>query len=413
VTEHREVFISATTRDLGSYRAEIQNALLTLNIFPIQQDNFALAYGQLTDMLRQLIRRCDAVIHLAGFYYGAEPPQRPAGEPRRSYTQIEYDVARELWKPIFLFLAAKDFETEKTPAQTDEEKKLQMAHRQAIQACGDIYYPFSTREELAIQVLKLRFPERNAEAPRRVSNLPYNSLGPLFKGRDSELGELRQRLMGDGGRVVGLTARQAIHGLGGVGKTRLAIEYAWRQASDYENALLFVSTRSRTDFRSNLAALCNADILNLPEQNKAEEAARLAAVFRWLNEHSGWLLILDNADTPEAALEVEKTLPKLQGGDVIITSRIADWSAAVQTTELDALAEKDAAAFLLERTEQSERRRTPTLTMPPFSHTNWEASPWLWNKRALTSPRTASRSPNTAGAGKILGKRSLPGMISG
>ena len=92
-------------------------------------------------------------------------------------------------------------------------------------------------------------------------------------------------------------------------------------------------------------------ILNLPEQNQPEEAARLAAVFRWLNEHSGWLLILDNADTPEAAAEVEKTLPKLQGGGVIITSRIADWSTAVQTTELDVLGEEDAAAFLLERTE--------------------------------------------------------------
>jgi predicted ATPase len=108
--------------------------------------------------------------------------------------------------------------------------------------------------------------------------------------------------MTGGGRAVGLTARQAIHGLGGVGKTRLAIEYAWRQASDYENALLFVSAQSPSDFRINLAALCNAEVLNLPEQNQAEEAARLAAVFRWLGEHSGWLLILDNADTPEAAV---------------------------------------------------------------------------------------------------------------
>jgi hypothetical protein len=40
---------------------------------------------------------------------------------------------------------------------------------------------------------------------------------------------------------------------------------------------------------------------------------RLAAVFRWLSEHSGWLLILDNADTPEAAAEVEKTLPTTRG----------------------------------------------------------------------------------------------------
>jgi len=118
--EHLEVFISATTRDMGSYRAAIQNALLTLNIFPIQQDNFARAYGQLTDMLHQLIGRCDAVIHLAGFYYGAEPPQRPPEAARRSYTQLEYDVARQLGKPIYLFLATEDSETEKTLTQTDE-----------------------------------------------------------------------------------------------------------------------------------------------------------------------------------------------------------------------------------------------------------------------------------------------------
>ena len=58
-------------------------------------------------MLRSLIGRCDAVIHLAGFYHGTEPPQRPPGEPLRSYTQIEYDVARKLGKPIYLFLATE------------------------------------------------------------------------------------------------------------------------------------------------------------------------------------------------------------------------------------------------------------------------------------------------------------------
>ena len=70
----------------------------------------------------------------------------------------------------------------------------------------------------------------------------------------------------------------------------------------------------------------------------------LGRVFRWLSERSGWLLVLDNADTPEAAAEVEKTLPQLQGGGVIITSRIADWITAVQPVELDVLAEEDAVA---------------------------------------------------------------------
>jgi tetratricopeptide (TPR) repeat protein len=352
MAEHGEVFISATTRELRGYRGETKNALLTLKIFPIEQSNFELAHGPLTKVLHDLIDRCDAVIHLAGFYYGAEPPQRPIGKPRRSYTQIEYDVARELGKPIYLFLATKDCKTDETLAQTDEEKSLQMAHRQRIQTCGDIYYSFTSREELASQVLKLPLRASSAAAIRRVSNLPYNSLGPLFKGRVGTLVELKERFR--------TTDCQAIHGLGGVGKTRLAIEYAWRHAGDY-SALLSVGARSPADFRSNLAALCNPEILKLSERDRTEETERLAAVFRWLSENPGWLLILDSADTIQAAAEVEKTLPKLLGGDVIITSRIADWSLAVQPVELDVLAHEDAAAFLLARTEL-QRKKTPTDT---------------------------------------------------
>ena len=195
-----------------------------------------------------------------------------------------------------------------------------------------------------------------AATSRRVANLPYLSLGPLFKGRNTALVELRQRLSAGEGRAVGLTARQAIHGLGGVGKTRLAVEYAWRHVSDYKDALLFVSARSPVDLRANLAELCSPTVLNLPEWNQLEEIVRVAAVFRWLSEHSGWLLILDNVDTPEAAAEVEKTLPQFQGGSVIITSRIADWITAVQPVELDVLAEEDAIAFLLERTESRRKK---------------------------------------------------------
>src|SRR5260370_2989922 len=79
---HAEVFISPTTRELRSYRGETENALLTLKIVPIEQNNFELAHGPLTKVLHDLIDRCDAVIHLTGFYYGAEPPQRPPGEPQ-------------------------------------------------------------------------------------------------------------------------------------------------------------------------------------------------------------------------------------------------------------------------------------------------------------------------------------------
>ena len=68
-----EVFISATSRELRSYREQVKNAPLSLGIFPIEQTNFRLAHGPLTAKLRSLIAPCDAVIHLAGFYYGTEP----------------------------------------------------------------------------------------------------------------------------------------------------------------------------------------------------------------------------------------------------------------------------------------------------------------------------------------------------
>ena len=262
----------------------------------------------------------------------------------------EYDVARELKKPLYVFLATENYEPDKFPTQSEEEKELQLTHRRAIEQCGEIYYQFTGREELGSRIRELRLPTRSAAGPRRVMNLP-DSIGLLFKGRDSALADLRQRLRGG--------ACQAIHGLGGVGKTRLAIEYAWRHAGDYA-ALLFASARSWVDLRTHLAGFCDPLVLNLPERGRLEEAERLTAVLRWLSANRGWLLILDNADTAEAAAEVEEMLPRLQGGQVLITSRLADWGLPVRTAEpLDVIDEAEAAAFLLERTE-SKRRKMST-----------------------------------------------------
>ena len=76
----------------------------------------------------------------------------------------------------------------------------------------------------------------------------------------------------------------------------------------------------------------------------------MAAVLRWLDAHPGWLLIVDSVDTEEATREVEQRLVQLRAGHVLITSRIANWSAAVEPLELDMLTQADAVDFLLERT---------------------------------------------------------------
>ena len=143
----------------------------------------------------------------------------------------------------------------------------------------------------------------------------------------------------------------AVHGLGGVGKTRAALEYAWRHDKDY-TALLFVSAPTAAELRANLANL--AGVLAIESTVTAVDQ-QVAEVLRWLGAHPGWLLIVDNVDTEEAASEVERLLAKLRAGHVLITSRIANWSAGVEPLELHVLAAADATAFLLERTPHRRR----------------------------------------------------------
>jgi tetratricopeptide (TPR) repeat protein len=185
-------------------------------------------------------------------------------------------------------------------------------------------------------------------------NLPFTSLGPLFQGRKEMLARLRKTLeQSPAGRATAI-AGKVVHGLGGVGKTRLAVEYAWQHAADY-SALLFVAASSPAELRRNLAALCERKILDLPEQQATEEKAREAAVLRWLQEHSGWLLILDNVDSEDAAAVVDDLIAGLHGGHVLLTGRLARWSAGIESIDLDVLAEEAAVGFLLARTK--DRRR--------------------------------------------------------
>lgn len=176
-------------------------------------------------------------------------------------------------------------------------------------------------------------------------NLRFRSIGSLFKGRAPLMEQL-----GAATRPV------ALIGLGGVGKTRLAIEHAWKEVTR-RPAVLLVSADSPEALNRNLAGLCNPSALDLPEQTLTEEAAQRQAVLHWLQAHPGWLLILDSVDTEEVAAAVETLLPQLSGGQLVITTPLGNWSAAVQGLEVAELEPVDAREFLLERTA-ARRRKT-------------------------------------------------------
>src|SRR4051794_12028764 len=99
---YASVFVSATSADLRAYRAAARDALLTAGVYPVMQEYFEPDSGTLVEFLRKKIARCEAVICLVGTIFGAEPTTPVIGsQGRRSYTQLEFDIAWELNKPTY------------------------------------------------------------------------------------------------------------------------------------------------------------------------------------------------------------------------------------------------------------------------------------------------------------------------
>ena len=144
-----------------------------------------------------------------------------------------------------------------------------------------------------------------------------------------------------------------------------------------------VSAPSASDFRARLS-----DLVGVLEIKTAETAVepRLAEVLRWLDEHPGWLLLVDNVDAPDAAREVQNLLARLKAGHVLITSRIANWRAGVEPLELHLLDEADAVDFLLARTPHAAPGPT-TLRPPGQLPASSTGSPWRWSRPGPTLTR--------------------------
>jgi len=177
-----------------------------------------------------------------------------------------------------------------------------------------------------------------------IHNLPYPSIGELFKGREDILQQLKDQLDSDEATAI----TQAIEGLGGIGKTRLAIEFGWWVWNEKKAPAVFViSSETPELMRASLASLTGEKLLNLPGEKEEEQ---ISFIFGWLNDHPGWMMIFDNADSEQAAKAVEALLPQLAAGRVMITSRYRRWSGAVKPYSLETLEPNEARDFLLERT---------------------------------------------------------------
>jgi tetratricopeptide (TPR) repeat protein len=185
--------------------------------------------------------------------------------------------------------------------------------------------------------LTAQFPGAARTAPT-VWNVDRRNA--VFTGRGQVLEQLRDQLLGETQRVV---LPQALHGLGGVGKTQVALEYAHRFRADYD-VVWWVPALQPDSIRSALAALAGRLGLRVGD-NVAEAANAALEALRRGTPFARWLLIFDNADDPA---ELERFLP---GGDghVLITSRDPAWTQFAKPIAVDVFTEEEATSHLLRR----------------------------------------------------------------
>jgi hypothetical protein len=173
-------------------------------------------------------------------------------------------------------------------------------------------------------------PRRPGSLPR-VWNLPARNRA--FTGRGELLVAVRERLLAGDTAVV-----QALQGMGGVGKTQLAAEYAYRFAGAYDLAW-WVNAERAGLIGAQFAALGTA--LGCLQPGADAEAVK-ATVLGELRERERWLLVFDNAQSPD---DVTGWLPG-GGGHVLITSRERNWAEIAASVEVDVLARAESVAIL-------------------------------------------------------------------
>ncbi len=176
-----------------------------------------------------------------------------------------------------------------------------------------------------------------------IWNVPFRL--SLFVGRQEVLQKLHEALLA--GKTPSLT--QAISGLGGIGKTYTALQYAYQYRGEYHEAVWWVDASTRESLIAGLTQLAYK-VSKVPISKLADSQHALRVVGQWMRDTAHWLLILDNVD--DVALIYDNgILPTSRRGHVLLTTRTQATGTSVVNVELDDLTAEEGALQLLRKAE--------------------------------------------------------------
>ncbi|WP_435283673.1 FxSxx-COOH system tetratricopeptide repeat protein [Streptomyces koelreuteriae] len=201
-------------------------------------------------------------------------------------------------------------------------------------SAGPVAFPGATSTHLDT--------ERDPQRPRLPSSVGLPEVwnvrrrNPDFSGREADMVRLRNGLLTGHQAVV-----QALHGMGGIGKTQIALEYAHRFASQYD-LVWWVDAEQANQLPVRYTEL--ADRLGTSKSDAGTEA-NARSLLQHLRTRHRWLLILDNAEQPD---QIEPWLPE-GVGHVLITSRDPDWHGIAHQSDLGVFTRADSLAYIQAR----------------------------------------------------------------
>ncbi|MEU5718690.1 FxSxx-COOH system tetratricopeptide repeat protein [Streptomyces sp. NPDC020403] len=191
-------------------------------------------------------------------------------------------------------------------------------------------------QSMEVTAPELRFVRTGQ--PKIMGNVPPKN--PNFTGRESLLAAVERQLREDETTAV---LPHALHGMGGVGKSQIAVEYVYRHSGEF-NVIWWIPAEQENLILGALADLARSLGLEVgPQANAAVPAVREA--LRTGKPFDNWLLVFDNAENIEA---VRSYFPNGGPGKIIVTSRNREWERVATPLSVDVF-DRDESIALLQR----------------------------------------------------------------